>query len=233
LALTCIVVSSLATSVLGWNDGLIQADSLPPFLDDLRTFMGPGLAPAMLLLAGGYLALRFPSRTSHAALILGTCAPIFLFAAPSVHTWTTGRFNAELRESFAGWRARIPAGSDVLWVSDDSPWGDGALNTWLLLQRPSFLAGEHAPNALFSRAAAIEMRNRARAMWGLLPFVDPFRPRGEQDSVPTGPLRLAPVCATVGVRYVVTLADMIDAVPIPAPSSAPPDLRNFKLYICT
>jgi hypothetical protein len=76
------------------------------------------------------------------------------------------------------------------------------------------------------------MRDRAQAMWGLLPFSDPFRRKGEQNSAPAGPLRLAPVCDAVGVQYVVTSEAMIDAVPVPAPASAPRDLRNFKLYIC-
>jgi hypothetical protein len=231
--LILILASHLATSLQGLNDGLSQSVSLSTWFDRLRTFLRPGIIPGLLLIAGGYLVRRVPSRLTFAALSLTALSCLTLFAPESVSTWTTGRFTGALQESFAPWRSRIAPGSDVMWVSDETPWGDGATNTWLLLQRPSFLAGAQAPNALFSRTAAIEMRNRAQAMWGLLPFADPFRPRGEQNSALVGPLRLRPVCETTGVNYVVTSGVAIDAVPIAAPPAAPPELRKFKLYICT
>lgn len=233
LALALVVLYSLGTSLLSWNDGLTQLVTLPPLLDEILTFGQSGVAPALILVTCGYLALHRNSRLTLASLSVVALGIISVLARPAIQNWTARNYTDSLRQSFAEWRALIPPGTDVMWVGDESLWGDGAVNSWLLLERPSFISGAQAPNALFSRSAAIEMRARSQAIWGLLPFNDPFRPKNESTSRPPRPLRLAPLCETSTVRYVVTQETMIDSSPIPPPASAPPVLRDYKLYICT
>jgi hypothetical protein len=230
--LALVALFELVTARLRWNEGLTQLDSLPPLLDRLLTVSQSAILPVLVLVTCGYLASRYPSSWTTTSLTAVFVAVIGCLAVPAAGTWAAARYQSAIHDSYSGWRARIPPGSDVMWTSDDSYWGDGATNTWLLLERPSFLSGTQAPNALFSRAAAIEMHARSEALWGLLPFIDPFRSPGENVSTPEDPLRLTDVCRASPARYVVTDATMIDATPIPPPSSVPIPLRSYRLYIC-
>lgn len=232
-AALCIAgIYTAATSHLTLSEGLVQLDRLPAQLDKLLTFSQSGLFPALLLLGGAWLAMQRLSRGTWAALATGLIVVIALLAVPVAKTWAAKRYEGDARAAFAEWRALIPEGHEVLWIEDDAYWGDGATNTWLLLERPSFMSSSQAPNALFSRAAALEMHARANSLWGLVPFVDPFRAKGNNVSAPKRPLQLAPVCQTTAVRYLVTREIMADATPIPAPASTPLFLRDYKLYIC-
>jgi len=226
------VCFGVATASLRSREGLSELDTLPPLLDRLLTMNEGAVVPALVLLAAGCLCARFPSRWSAAAVTAALVAVIAALAVPVTRTWAAVRYDDTMRNAYREWRALIPPGSEVLWTSTDSYWGDGATNTWLLLQRPSFVSGTQAPNALFSRPAALEMHARAEALWGLLPFIDPFRAPGDNISQPSGPVRLAQVCRNSPVRYLVTDADVADATPIPAPSAVPALLQTYKLYIC-
>lgn len=227
------VGSNLATALLSWGDGLTRVTALPPMLDELLTVGQSGVLPFLVTLAGAYVFLRFKSPVTNAALTFLAIVAVVALAITAVPTWVNSQYEQALRDSFAVWREHIPPGHDVMWTSEDSPWGDGATNTWLLLERPAFLSGTQSPNALFSRPAAIEMQARAQSLWGLLPFVHPFRPKSDRQSTPPYPLRLERVCDASAVRFVVTSAAVMDATPIPAPASAPSHLRDYKLYICT
>lgn len=233
VALGMALMHAMGTALLTWNEDLTTLETLPPVLDKVLSLGYAGVVPALAALLAAFLVLRFPStrvRLGFAALGTGAVA---LLASPYLSTWTTMRYTEDLRAAFQSWRDLIPPNSNVLWTSEEVMFGDGAVNTWLLLERPSFISGTQAPNALFSRAAALEMKSRTTRLWGLVPFTDPFRPKGDNTSVPTGPLQLAPLCRTSTVQYVVTQATMVDATPIPAPTSAPLFLRDYKLYTCT
>ncbi|MDQ2641374.1 MAG: hypothetical protein M3Y79_12460 [Pseudomonadota bacterium] len=231
--LLTIISFSLATAILSLGEGLTRVESLPSSMDRILTFADDGVPPALVILGGAYIWSRFPSRMTSSALAGLLVLSIAALSIPTLGTWTMSRYNGKLHSAFAEWRNHIPPGSDVMWVGEESSWGDGATNTWLLLERPSFLSGAQAPNALFSRPAAIEMRNRAKSLWGVLPFADPFRPKKSNISEPPRPLTLAPVCQTDVVKFIVTQSTMVDATPIRAPAATPPHLRDYKLYICT
>lgn len=233
IALVMIIVYGLADALLTWKEGLTQRPSLPYVLDRNLILCRNGIVPGLLVLAGACAARGKVRRSTTAMLALPIVIVITFAAAPLASTWTTIRYNPEQRDAYSSWRKLIPPGSDVMWAREESMWGDGATNTWLLLERPSYLSGTQSPNALFSRQAAFEMQARAKALWGLLPFTDRLRPAGDQHSRPSRPLLLAPICRASTVRYVVTEAAMADATPIPAPINAPPSLRDYKLYICT
>lgn len=230
IALAMAIIYSVATAQLTWEEGLTQLETLPPQLDRLLTLSHNSVIPALVLFAGGYVALRFRSRITMAALTVAAVAAIATLAVPVAKTWAATLYDDALKESFNPWRALIPPGSEVLWVSAEPE--IAAPSTWLLLERPSFISITQAPNALFSRAAAIEMSKRAEALTGLLPFWDPFRPRQQRPATQQGKLLLEPVCRNLNVRYVVTNETLVDVAPITAPVGAPLFLRDSKLYIC-
>jgi hypothetical protein len=220
-------------SLLTLDEGLTQVENLPPVLDRILTFCQNAVIPGLALLAGAALLRHSTSRVVPVAMATVLAGSIGALAIPFFSTWQVRYFDPELHEAYAPWRRLIPPNSDVMWTDQEVTWGDGALNTWLLLERPSYLSGTQAPNALFSRSAALEMKARAEAIWGLLPFTNPFRGKSDNVSRPAEPLALIPVCRNTDLRYIVTRAEVSDLTPVPAPDAAPPFLRDYKLYICT
>jgi hypothetical protein len=223
------IVHSLATLRLAMSENLVVVGSLPPFLQKLVLLGVSGVLPTLLVFCGGWLLWRFPARL----MMMKTLATLALVAiisvSPSVaRTWTTTQYGDALKESFQSWRGRIPVGSEVLWV--DTQLESAAINTWLLLERPAFMTLTQAPNALFSRQAAIEMSERAGAVARVLPFSNPFGMKRRQKL--KEPLLLEPICRNLAVRYVVTNHVLADARPIPPPAIARPPLSDSKLYIC-
>src|SRR5690606_31665132 len=180
----------------------------------------------LVVALSAWLVVRFRSMVVIKALTALCVVAILTVAHPIGNTWAASEFDDDLISAFGEWRARIPPGTEVLWI--ESGRETAAINTWLLLERPTYISTTAAPNALFSRPAAIEMVRRAEAVAGLLPFFNPFRP-GEATRK-KGPFLLEPICRTLDVRYVVTSARLADATPIPAPATAPPPLRDNGLY---
>jgi hypothetical protein len=229
VAQTMVVVHSLAIEQLAVEEGLTQLESLPPQLDRLLTLSHNGVIPGLALLVVGYAVARVRFPLFVPALTAAIMAMIAVIAMPVAETWAATRYDGAIKESFAAWRARIPPGSEVLWADTQEV---GAPGTWLLLERPSYMSTTQAPNALFSRTAAIEMARRAAAISRVLPVPDPFHStKGRQLEIGK-PLLLKPICTTLNVRYVVTSETLADATPILAPSNAPFLYRQSKLYIC-
>lgn len=231
MALMISLFFTLADAQLSLNSDLNRMGALPPMVDRVLTYSLSGVLPALVLLAGGYIALRFRSRAAVVTLTVIAAVGVALIVVPAGRTWIDVTHIEEDRAAFAEWRALIPTGSEVLWTGETSERESGALNTWLLLERPSFISRTQASNALFSRPAAIEMRDRSQSLHGLLPFLDPFR--SDAPAPLEHPLLLEPVCRNTTVRYIVIKETLADAVPTPAPTSASSFLRDYKLYSCT
>jgi hypothetical protein len=228
-ALAVAVVHSLANLRLAMNENLVVVSSLPPLLQKIVLLGASGVAPALLVFSSGWLLWRFPARL----MLTKTLALLAFVALIAVspffsRAWTATQYGDALKESFQSWRDLIPPGSEVLWV--DSQLEAAAINTWLLLERPAFMTLTQAPNALFSRPAAIEMAERAGAVAHLLPFSNPFGLKGRQKL--KEPLLLGPICRNLSTRYIVTNQVFPDASPIPPPAIARPPLGDNKLYIC-
>ena len=220
---------SLAVLWLALNENLSVLDSLPPFMQKLTLLGDNGVLPALVVVTCGFLVTRFSSRGVTRGFAILTMVAVIAAFAPFTRTWTVEQYDAVLVDSFSNWRARIPAGSEVLWV--DSELETAATNTWLLLQRPSYMSITQAPNALFSREAALKMAQRSKTLSGLMPFADPFSSgvasNGERVS------ELKALCQALSVRYIVTSETFSDAIPIPAPHTARSPLRDNNLYSCT
>jgi hypothetical protein len=229
-ALTITLLFTLADAQLSLQDGLAAMGNYPRYLDRIFIYCSSGVPPALILAAGGYCALKFRSDAMVIGLSIITAIVLLAIAKPTIQTWTdVHKFDSPIR-SFAAWRAKIPEGSDVLWTGGSSEEEAGTLNTWLLLERPSFISRIQASNALFSRGAAIEMRDRAQSLRGLVLFLDPYNSKSPAPRT-FSPL-LQPICTKTKVRYIVSKIALPDAVGTPAPASAGPIFHNYKLYSC-
>jgi hypothetical protein len=232
VVLSVAVLHAGGNALLTWNEGLIQVETLPPSIDRLLTFNQNGVFPAIAILGGLFVIRSCASRLIRAMVVLALASVALALLIPYSSTWQVRRFPPELHAAYESWRRLIPPKAEVLWTEVDDSWSDTGLNTWLLLERPSYLSGAHAPNALFSRAAAIEMNRRAESIWGLLPFTHPFRPKGRDVSNPPLPVAIEPVCRNTTARFIVTRAEVRDIEAVPAPDNVPPYLREYALYIC-
>ena len=227
-----VVLLNLADAHLYLAADLSSLRNVPESVDRLAGVSHNGTLPGIVAASIMLAVSRGRSQRLLPALVASGSVVLFLLLGTMSGGWTKELYSGATYEAFSEWRARIPQGREVLWLLSEDRIEEPATSVWLLLERPSFLSGTQAPNALFSREAALEMRDRARSLHGLLPVFDPFAPQGMQPPRPLGPLSLDPVCRLTKVRYVVTTRTLVDAVPVPAPISVRPSLRNHKLYIC-
>lgn len=223
------VLGSLADAELTLRSDLTREATLPPMLDQLVTISMSGVLPALVLAAGAYAALRFRASAVLPIMTVAMLSLLALIAVPTARTWAHTSEYGPAHEALATWRQHIPPGAEVFWAGEASEREAGAFYTWILLERPSYMSRIQASNALFSRASAMEMRDRAQFLSELLAFQSPFR---AENSKPQGPLLLEPVCRKKSVRYIITRNQLADATAIPPPHSVGPGLRDYKLYIC-
>ena len=230
--LAIVVCLNAADAYLYVRADLPRMHDVPPLVDRLIGVSSGGTLPGLVVLAVALVVSRLRSRLVYLSVVVAVLAGVGMLAVPLGRAWAMERYSGPTHDAFSEWRSRIPVGSEVLWLLAEERVEEPATNVWLLLERPSFISGTQAPNALFSRHAALEMRDRARSLHGLVPMYDPFLSSERQPPEPEGPLLLDPICRTTKVRYIVTTRTMKDATAIPAPPAARPSLRTHKLYIC-
>jgi hypothetical protein len=192
---------------------------------------------ALLILTGllhrtsprsGLVALGLAALLSTAALLPFTWA-----------TWTQGEFPPSRIAQFAAWRERIPPGSNVFWP--ESP-----LDSWVLLDRPSYLSVLQTSGMVFSRNTAIELQRRALALASFVPQQTFLGWGSGGTNLALSPTQLRGVCGLAVFDYLVTSADLglesVDAVAavmppasslrassLPAPlSTARPSLHLYR-----
>jgi hypothetical protein len=221
--------AGVAVSVLSLSAGTYNI-SVSPLLDLLRG-AGSGGALIPIVLVTGYLICRFADDRTLIALSVTLAILVTAAIVPTARTWLAIHYDDELKAAFDEWRERIPPGSDVMWAADTSMGADGAVGTWLLLERPSYISRTQTTTSLFSRAAAMEIRRRSQSLIGLLPDIESLYPKNAKIAVPES-LSLLRVCESSSVRYIVTQAVFIDATPLRAPREIRNPFRNLNLYVC-
>ena len=115
--------------------------------------------------------------------------------------WSAQRFPTSLVAQFAPWRALIPPGSQVFW--SESP-----LETWVLLERPSYLSVSQTSGMLFSRTAAMELQRRARALSTVVPANAYLDFSGGGAGLGPPPELLERACATSEFEFLITGAKL-------------------------
>src|SRR5690606_29900360 len=82
-ALIISVFFTLADAQLSLSTDLNRMGALPPMLDRALTYCLSGVPPALVLLGGGYIALRFRSRAVLSGLTFITAAGFALIVVPA------------------------------------------------------------------------------------------------------------------------------------------------------
>jgi hypothetical protein len=229
LVLAGIVVNALAVSSLSIRAGAYGIAASPQ-LNVIRAASAGATLPLLIAAATWWLWQRAgkPGRAAITAMLLAGVATTAAFTLP---TWTWRRFDPGLKAAFAGWREYIPAGSDVLWAADSMMESDGASSTWFLLERPNYISKIQATSSLFSREAAIEIRERSRTVLGLVPDIN-LQSTREVAGKARGKHSFRLICTRSQVRYLVSSVIFPDAVPIEAPRNVRHPYRQLNLYIC-
>jgi hypothetical protein len=148
-----------------------------------------------------------------------------LFACAAFPQWTQTPYSSANHAAFAQWRARIPPRAEVLWF-------ENPMAVWVLLERPSYVSQLQTASSLFSRDAALVLRDRIASLPGFLhpaqqlPWEAP--PTGESGHDGT----LAEACRSTGVQFLVTHETLEAAALATAAEALPATLRGAKLYAC-
>jgi hypothetical protein len=221
LALSLLI--NLASSAILARAGIDQ-DVVPRWLQALRSASATGVLPALALSAAGWAASRAPHAVLSAAA-LGSLLVAAALVGAALPQWLQSPFTEAARASFSAWRERIPAGAEVLWFT--SP-----VAAWVVLERPSYVSVQQTASSLFSREAAMVLRDRMNAVPDFLRSADlgPWRPAtGEERS---GQGTLSNACEATHTGFIVTRKDL-ERAPIAVTDAALPEaLRGWKLYAC-
>ena len=141
------VIASLGLAVKG-QSGAQSASQIAVLVLNL-------IAPAIAVtVAGWFLTMRTGRTLGPAVVLVIGVALIGLGTPGAAERWSQRRYEGAAWESFADWRAMIPAGSEVFW------W-DGLRETWFLLQRRSYLTLSQGGGVVFSGDVGRELRRRA------------------------------------------------------------------------
>jgi hypothetical protein len=216
------VVINLMSSVIVAR-ARIDQNAVPGWLLTLRACSGTGVLPALVLCAANWVLSRARPVAVAASIACAAAAPVFAWAA--YPQWSQTPFTEANVAAFSGWRARIPPGAEVLWFEDP-------MAAWVMLQRPSYVSQPQTASSLFSREAAIVLRDRAASLPGFLRPVKQFPWEAAATVRGADKASLAEACRRTQVRYLVT-RESLEAAPVAVTAeSLPPALRDWKLYIC-
>lgn len=195
-----------------------------PGLTQLRRLTHNGFLAALALVACWWIVFHRPSLMRLQMLALCALLACAALWPVSVSQWTRVMFAPSVYQAFSGWRNRIPEGTEVLWA-------ENPLYAWIYLERVSYISVPQLGSSLFSRSAAVAMRQRLLALQPFLFREHIFRSTGFLTLAVD--MSLADMCARSNVRYVVTRQDL-DAAPIDAlPADIESPYRGLQLYECS
>ena len=222
-----VLVCTIAVAWLSANSSTRnRAPGFHGWFEYLQDFCEDGIVPTVVLVLVWHLSRRLASRVTAGVIVAALGVPSLALANPVAAPWFTRIYTPEVFEAFAPWREVIPVGSDVLWASRlfDGHEPSGA---WLLLQRPSYYSSVQANSGLFSRAAAMEFRQRGRSIPPELPTELPFKlVIADHDGMPVR-------CADAPTEYIVSETSVEGGRSLSAPPGVPTPFDRLKLHICS
>ncbi len=211
-------------SNLEFTDAHYLNPGLALWLRRAMSFARDGSA-GMALLMLTWLLRRASRQSGLAALGLAAMMGAAVLLPHTGAAWTQGEFPPSRIAQFAAWRERIPPGSNVFWP--ESP-----LDSWLLLDRPSYLSVLQTSGMVFSRNTAIELQRRALALASFVPQQTFLGWGSGGTNLALSVAQLRGVCGLGVFDYLVTSADLglasLDAVA----STTSAAIRPLHLYRC-
>jgi hypothetical protein len=211
LALLWRIASSLEFTDVHYMDA-----ALPLWLRRARSFAHDGIAPAILIGVAAWI-LSLPRTAGSWACAAFAVAAIGILLPSTWQAWSSAEFPQLQIERFAAWRRVIAPGEDVFWA--ESP-----LANWVLLNRPSYISGLQTSGMIFSRAAAMELQRRARALSGSIGPPTFLSWNGAGAHLSLAPAELQGICRVGAFAYLVTGADL--------GMQPAAELGKLKLYRC-
>ena len=229
-AVALLLLTSLASKIQLLRLNPVAFDEpLPIELQLARIWSSDGVLPAALIVGAWLAGRRWNTAYVHGAMLIAGTVACFLLLPSSWSRWTHRKYPQELYAAYGPFRAKIPLQAEVIWPDSFLPFG-----VWYLLGRQSYLSDAQTAGLVFSRAAALEMYERAQrvaALIGHSQFED-WIPNTGAHPTPAQSLRKA-CAAGSGLGYVVS---GLDLGPTPLASYTPdthhPNVR-VRLYRCT
>jgi hypothetical protein len=207
----------------------------PEFLRKIRAVCRSGALPV-----AGFLLFYFAStkatRPALRAGLMVVSVTMLICLLPFSARELGARWYTRDSEAFAEWRALIPPRTEVMWF-------DGPVSTWLLLQRPSYISNLQETTGLFSRKAAVVMKDRVDKVEAYLstePLAawrnDQMNGKDTEAEViarADDPVSLRQLCADApDLRFIVTSKNMLAEPIATAPAGATERYQSYKLYRC-
>jgi hypothetical protein len=209
-----------------------DVSEVPEFLRAIRRLSRSGVLPIAVFVLIYFAIGRLGARAQRLGIAAASVAMLAALAPSSVHEWNTRWYERDY-VPFAEWRALIPPRTEVLWF--DSP-----ISAWMLLQRPSYLSNMQEASGVFSRPAAMAMKQRVDMLEPYLATERVVAWRDKKDATDAEhvaksamPVPLERLCASApDLRFVVTAKNMLVQPLAAAPQSASMRYRALGLYRC-
>ena len=103
---------------------------------------------------------------------------------------------------------------------------------WMALQRPSYISSIQTTVTLFSRPAAMALKQRAVGIDAIFPKVRPMVWIGVQENFEPSTRSMSEICAHIGVQFLVTSETLNTAPLAEAPPGMPALYGRSRLYQC-
>lgn len=226
VALAILALASRISSNLLLLEVHFADPQIPLWVREAAAATSDGSIPVALVLLATWLATRPRGGIPLGilgVLAAGTCVALF----PDIlRRWTQQQFPPTLTAQFAPWRALIPAGANVFW-------SEAPLNTWVLLDRPSYISVAQTAGMLFSRTATLELLRRAQALSAVTPPQTYFSFSGDGASIGPSILQLSRACASGEFEFLVTGARLSWQAAAQLPRTVWHSSSGLRLYRCS
>lgn len=222
--LVLVLIRNIANTIL-FAQAMPDQSLMPAWVREFRSLSQDGVIPALIFGGIWLLCTRPRGRVLRPITVTATVVGCAILLPASAAEWNRSEYTRDF-EAFAEWRQYIPPGEEVMWI-------DGAVETWALLERPRYLTTNQMASMLFSREAAIEMRQRALRLAPLATDEALLFWSTDRDLVrDTGPLTLTALCEAISARFIVTRSDLAAKPLALAPAGASLKFRGLRLFRC-
>lgn len=197
---------------------------VPTYYGKVYLLTSDGTLTVLLLLlaiASWYLARRMHGTDWWYACWSLVLLPAIVLAIPN---YRQRIFTPPVSAVFARWKAIIPPRTEIFIPED-------VLAGWTQLMRPSYYSLEQSASEVYSRPAAMELRERARAATS---YVSRHGQQIWQDLVvkTDGEPDLWDLCISTKVRFIITHSDLHEPTLDVMPDSVGKPYAGLKLYAC-
>jgi hypothetical protein len=204
ILIACVVLYSFFYHRHATDWLVTPSGSEPGWLSELRIWSRGCLLPLVAVAAAIYSRTRERMWWPVLASIAGGIG--LLLTYHTISTSLLRQLPAYDLPDLIAWRKIIPTHDEVLWLDDP-------VAAWVLLQRPSYISSIQTTATLFSRDAAMALRQRTSELKTVFPSVDPLDWEAAPGSIQFASKDLTAICAAIRVNFLVT-REQLSATPV-------------------